>query len=74
MDSLQGANQPLRSDLELAAITLPLDIVLEMAVASKGKLSEETTALLRIEVGSVLSSIPGLEEEVFRAVFAEAFG
>ncbi|QVJ07667.1 hypothetical protein L7H23_01090 [Sphingopyxis sp. BSN-002] len=65
---------PLRADLELAAITLPLDIVLRLAEASKGKLSEETVALLKIEVASVLMSIPGIEEEVVMAIFNEAFG
>lgn len=64
---------PLRSDLELAAITLPLDIVLQLAEASKGKLSEETVALLKIEVASVLTSIVSIEDEVVRAIFAEAF-
>ena len=64
---------PLRADLELAAITLPLDIVLELATAAKGKLSEETTALLKVEVASVLCSIPGIEEEVVTAIFKETF-
>lgn len=64
---------PLRSDLELAAITLPLDIVLQLAEAAKGKLSEETVALLKIEVASVLTSIPGIEDEVVTAIFNEAF-
>jgi len=64
---------PLRADLELAAITLPLDIVLELAAAAKGKLPEETAALLKIEVASVLCSIPGIEEEVVKAIFKETF-
>lgn len=64
---------PLQSDLELAAITLPLDIVLELAAAARGKLSEETAALLKIEVASVLCSIPRLEEEVVTAIFKETF-
>ena len=64
---------PLRADLELAAITLPLDVVLELATAAKGKLSEETAALLKIEVASVLCSIPRLEEEVVTAIFKETF-
>jgi hypothetical protein len=64
---------PLRTDLELAAITLPLDVVLELASAAKGKLSEETAALLKIEVASVLCSIPRLEEEVVTAIFKETF-
>lgn len=63
----------LRADLELAAITLPLDVVLELASAAKGKLSEETAALLKIEVASVLCSIPRLEEEVVTAIFKETF-
>lgn len=65
---------PLRSDLELAAITLPLDVVLQLATAAKGRLSEETSALLKIEAASVLASIPGIEDEVVRAIFDEAFG
>ena len=65
---------PLRADLELAAITLPLDVVLEIAAAAKGKLPEETAALLKIEVASVLSSIPGIEDEVVSAIFKDAFG
>ncbi len=64
---------PLRADLELAAITLPLDVVLEMAAAAKGKLSDETAALLKVEVVSVLYSIARLEEEVVTAIFKEAF-
>lgn len=64
---------PLRADLELAAITLPLDVVLELASAAKGKLSEETAALLKVEVASVLCSIPRLEEEVVTAIFKETF-
>lgn len=64
---------PLRSDLELAAITLPLDVVLELATAAKGKMSEETAALLKIEVASVLSSLPRLEDEVVKAIFKETF-
>ncbi len=64
---------PLRADLELAAITLPLDVVLELATAAKGRLSEETAALLKIEVASVLSSIPRLEDEVVEAILNEAF-
>lgn len=64
---------PLRSDLELAAITLPLDVVLELATAAKGKLSEETAALLKIEVVSVLSLLPRLEDEVVGAIMKEAF-
>lgn len=64
---------PLRADLELAAITLPLDVVLEMATAAKGKLPEETAALLKVEVASVLCSIPRLEEEVVTAIFRETF-
>lgn len=64
----------LRADLELAAITLPLDVVLEMAAAAKGNLSEETAGLLKIEVASVLTSIPRLEDEVVKAIFKEAFG
>lgn len=64
---------PLRADLELAAITLPLDVVLEMAAAAKGKLPEEAAALLKIEVASVLSSIPGIEDEVVSAIFKDAF-
>lgn len=64
---------PLRSDLELAAITLPLDIVLQLAEAAKGKLSEETEALLKIEVAAVLTTIPGVEDEVVMAIFNEAF-
>ena len=63
----------LRADLELAAITLPLDVVLELATAAKGKLSEETAALLKVEVASVLCSIPRLEEEVVTAIFRETF-
>lgn len=64
---------PLRSNLELAATTLPLDVVLELAAGAKGRLSEETSALLKIEVASVLASIPGIEDEVVRAIFSEAF-
>lgn len=64
---------PLRADLELAAITLPLDVVLELVTAAKGKLSEETAALLKIEVASVLCSIARLEEEVVSAIFKETF-
>lgn len=64
---------PLRADLELAAITLPLDVVLELATAVKGKLPEETVALLKIEVASVLSSISGIEDEVVSAIFKGAF-
>jgi hypothetical protein len=64
---------PLRADLELASITLPLDIVLELAAAAKGKLPEETAALLKVEVASVLCSIPGIEEEVVTAIFKETF-
>lgn len=64
---------PLRADLELAAITLPLDVVLELAAAAKGKLSEETAALLKVEVASVLCSIPRLEQEVINAIFKETF-
>lgn len=64
---------PLRADLELAAITLPLDVVLELATAAKGKLSEETAALLKVEVATVLCSIPRLEEEVVTAIFRETF-
>ena len=64
---------PLRNDLEIAAITLPLDVVLDLAAAAKGKLSEETSALLKIEVASVLTSIPGVEDEVVKAIFKEAF-
>lgn len=65
---------PLRADLELAAITLPLDVVLEAVTAAKGKLSEETEALLKIEIASVLTSISGIEDEVVMAIFNEAFG
>ena len=65
---------PLRSDLETAAITLPLDVVLELATAAKGKLSEETAALLKIEVAHVLSSLPSVEDEVVKAIFKDAFG
>lgn len=64
---------PLRADLELAAITLPLDVVLELATAANGRLSEETAALLKVEVASVLCSIPRLEEEVVTAIFRETF-
>lgn len=64
---------PLRADLELAAITLPLDVVLDLCAAAKGKLSEETAALLKVEVGYVLSTIPRLEDEVVKAIFNEAF-
>ena len=64
---------PLRADLELAAITLPLDVVLELAAAAKGKLSEETAALLKVEVASLLCSIPRLEKEVVTAIFKETF-
>lgn len=65
---------PLRSDLERAAITLPLDVVLELATAAKGGLSEETAALLKIEVGYVLTSLPSVEDEVVKAIFKDAFG
>ncbi|MGB3844278.1 MAG: hypothetical protein WA940_00275 [Sphingopyxis sp.] len=65
---------PLRSDLELAAITLPLDVVLDLCSAAKGKLSEETAALLKVEVAHVLASLPRVEEEVVKAIFKEAFG
>lgn len=64
---------PLRSDLELAAITLPLDIVLDLCAAAKGNLSEETSSLLKIEVASVLTTIAGLEEEVVTAIIKDAF-
>ena len=64
---------PLRSDLELAAITLPLDVVLDLCEAAKGKLSEETATLLKIEVGHVLASLTRVEEEVVKAIFKEAF-
>lgn len=64
---------PLRSDLEIASITLPLDVVLDLCTAAKGKLSEETAALLKIEVASVLCSIPRMEEEVVTAIFKETF-
>ncbi|MGR4893329.1 hypothetical protein ACIPPQ_20080 [Sphingopyxis sp. LARHCG72] len=65
---------PLRADLEQSAITLPLDVVLDLAAAAQGKLSEETEALLKIEVASVLTSIPGIEDEVVKAIFKDAFG
>ncbi len=52
---------------------MPLDVVLELASAAKGKLSEETAALLKVEVASVLCSIPRLEEEVVTAIFRETF-
>ena len=64
---------PLRSDLEQAAITLPLDVVLDLCAAAKGKLPEETAALLKIEVGYVLATLPRLEDEVVKAIFKEAF-
>lgn len=65
---------PLRADLELSAITLPLDVVLELATAAKGKLSEETATLLKVEVAAVLTTIAGLEDEVVKAIFDEALG
>ncbi|HMO74048.1 MAG TPA: hypothetical protein PKD48_01760 [Sphingopyxis sp.] len=65
---------PLRADLELAAITLPLDVVLEVITAAKGKLSEETEALLKIEVAHILYSVPRIEKEVMDAIFKETFG
>lgn len=64
---------PLRADLEIAAITLPLDVVLQLAAAAKGNLSDETAALLKIEVAHVLATIPGIEDEVMTAIFKEAF-
>src|SRR3546814_10430616 len=45
-------------------ISLPLDVVLELAAAAKGKLSEETAALLKVEVASVLCSIRSEERRV----------
>jgi len=64
---------PLRSDLEQAAITLPLDVVLDLCTAAKGGLTKETEALLKVEVASVLTTIAGLENEVVKAIFKEAF-
>lgn len=65
---------PLKADLELAAITLPLDVVLELANAARGSLSEGTAALLKIEVAAVLTAIPRLEDEIIMAIFKDAFG
>lgn len=65
---------PLRADLELAAITLPLDVVLAVCAGAKGSLSEETAALLQIEIASALCSIPGIEEEVVKAILKDTFG
>lgn len=64
---------PLRADLELAAITLPLDVVITLATAAKGRLPEDIAALVKIEVASVLASLPRIEDEVVRAIFKEAF-
>jgi hypothetical protein len=63
---------PLRTDLELAAITLPLDVVLDLAAAAKGNIPADTAALLKVEVAHVLASLP-LEAEVYRAIIKEAF-
>jgi hypothetical protein len=65
---------PLRADLELAAITLPLDVVLTTIAAAKGRLDEGAAALLQIEVGCVLAAIPGLEGEVLEAIMRDTFG
>ncbi|OWQ98387.1 hypothetical protein [Sphingopyxis witflariensis] len=64
---------PLKTDLELAAITLPLDVVLETIGAAKGKLTPETAALLKVEVSYVLASLTRLENEVVNAIFRDAF-
>jgi hypothetical protein len=62
-------------DLEETAITLPLDVVLEVLRGTQGKLiSPETLVLIRTEVSGVLHSIPGVEEEVICGVLREAFG
>lgn len=66
----------LKLDLEIATVTLPLDVVLEVTKAArrKGELSEETLTLLQIEAASVLYEVDGLEEEVLRSILRDSLG
>lgn len=66
----------LKLDLEIATVTLPLDVVLEVTKAARGKgeLSEETLTLLQIEAASVLYEVDGLEEEVLRSILRDSLG
>ena len=66
----------LKLDLEIATVTLPLDVVLKVTKAARGKghLSEETLALLQIETASVLSEVDGLEDEVLRSILRDSLG
>jgi hypothetical protein len=65
---------PLTASLEASAITLPLDIVLTVLKAAKGNLDEETKALMQIELASALCALPGVEEEVIKAIMKDACG
>ena len=66
----------LKLDLEIATVTLPLDVVLEVTKAArrKGELSGETLTLLQIEAASVLYEVDGLEEEVLRSILRDSLG
>lgn len=69
------APMALLHDLEVAAVTLPLDTVLEVLRGLQGKpVSVETLALMKIEVASVLCNMPGIEDEVIEGLLREAFG
>ncbi|HEY0623186.1 hypothetical protein [Sphingomonas sp.] len=62
-------------DLQTAAITLPLDTVLEVLKGTRGfPVSEETMALMKVEVGSVICGMESLEEEVAEGILKDTFG
>lgn len=66
---------PLHNALETAAITLPLDTVLEVLRGTRGEpVSPETMALMKVEVGSALCALPGIEDEVVDGLLRQTFG
>ncbi|VWX46634.1 conserved hypothetical protein [Novosphingobium sp. 9U] len=63
-----------RKTRENTAVTLPLDVVLELIKGTRGEpVSFGTMALLQVDVGHAICSLP-VEPEVAESIFRETFG
>jgi hypothetical protein len=63
-----------RKTVENTAVTLPLDVVLEVIRGTRGEpVSSETMALLQLDVGHAICSLP-IEPEVAEGMFRQTFG
>jgi len=65
---------PIGMTTSSSAVTLPLDVILEVIKGTRGHpVSEETMALLLVDVGYAVCNLP-VEPEVAKAILREAFG